>query len=148
MTGEDAGGPEPGEELKPKGLHAEALKAEKLFEESMDDDFNSAKAQGHLFDLAKAINRVAESGASGPDRAALPHATRTLRRLGETLGLFWEGRVQEEEVPGDVQALVTQRDEARLQKQWQRADELRDQIQTLGYVLEDQKGRTRARRKL
>jgi len=147
-TGEDAGGPEPGEELKPKGLHAEALKAEKLFEESMDDDFNSAKAQGHLFDLAKAINRVAESGASGPDRAALPHATRTLRRLGETLGLFWEGRVQEEEVPGDVQALVTQRDEARLQKQWQRADELRDQIQTLGYVLEDQKGRTRARRKL
>jgi cysteinyl-tRNA synthetase len=147
-TGEDAGGAEPAEALKPKGLHGEALKAEKLFEESMDDDFNSAKAQGHLFDLAKAINRVAESGASGPDHAALPHATRTLRRLGETLGLFWEGKPREEEVPEEVQALVRQRDEARLQKQWQRADELRDQIQTLGYVLDDQKGGTRARRKL
>jgi len=148
-TGEEAGGSEPAEALKPKGLHGEALKAEKLFEEAMDDDFNSAKAQGHLFDLAKAINRVAESGdVSGPDRAALPHATRTLRRLGETLGLFWEGRAREEVVPDEVQLLVTQRDEARLQKQWQRADELRDQIQTLGYVLEDQKGGTRARRKL
>jgi len=148
-TGEDAGGSDPAEGLKPKGLHAEALKAEKLFEEAMDDDFNSAKAQGHLFDLAKAINRVAESnGVPDPDRAALPHATRTLRRLGETLGLFWEGKVREEEVPGEIQTLVRQRDEARLQKQWQRADELRDQIQTLGYVLDDQKGGTRARRKL
>jgi cysteinyl-tRNA synthetase len=43
---------------------------------------------------------------------------------------------------------VKQRDEARLQKQWQRADELRDKILALGYVLEDQKGGTRARRKL
>jgi cysteinyl-tRNA synthetase len=147
-TGEEAGGEESPEALKSKGLHGESLKAEKLFEEAMDDDFNSAKAQGHLFDLAKAINRVAESGASGPERAALPHATRTLRRLGETLGLFWEGKPREEEVPDDVQLLVRQRDEARLQKQWQRADELRDQIQTLGYVLDDQKGGTRARRKL
>ena len=35
-----------------------------------------------------------------------------------------------------------------VQKQWQRADELRDRILALGYVLEDQKGGTRARRKL
>jgi len=133
---------------KPKGLLAEAMKAEKLFESSMQDDFNSAKAQGHLFDLAKAINRVAESDRhSGSDHAALPEAARTLRRLGETLGLFWEGKVLEETVPEDVQGIVRQRDEARLQKQWQRADELRDQILALGYVLEDQKGGTRARRK-
>jgi cysteinyl-tRNA synthetase len=62
--------------------------------------------------------------------------------------LCGEGKAQEEAAPGDVQVLVKQRDEARLQKQWQRADELRDQILALGYVLEDQKGGTRARRKL
>jgi cysteinyl-tRNA synthetase len=130
-------------------LFAEARKTEKLFEESMEDDFNSAKAQGHLFDLAKAINRVAESGRmSEVERAALPEATRTLRRLGETLGLFWDAKRARETVPDEVQALVKQRDEARLQKQWQRADELRDKILALGYVLEDQKGGTRARRKL
>jgi len=134
--------------VKPKGLLAEAMKTEKLFESSMEDDFNSAKAQGHLFDLAKAINRVAESERDPEsDHAALREAARTLRRLGETLGLFWEGKVPEEAVPDSVQVLVRQRDEARLQKQWRRADELRDQILALGYVLEDQKGGTRARRK-
>jgi len=128
---------------------AEARKTEKLFQESMEDDFNSAKAQGHLFDLAKAINRVSESGRmSEVERAALPEATRTLRRLGETLGLFWDANGAEEAIPDEVQALVTQRDQARLQKQWQRADELRAEIQALGFVLEDQKGGTRARRKL
>ncbi|HXF59046.1 MAG TPA: cysteine--tRNA ligase [Candidatus Saccharimonadales bacterium] len=149
-TGEKAGGADvAADSLKPKGLHGEALRAEKLFEEAMEDDFNCAKAQGHLFDLAKAINRVAETNGSGDgDRLALPHATRTLRRLGETLGLFWEGKPREEAVPEEVQSLVTQRDEARLQKQWQRADELRDRILSLGYVLDDQKGGTRARRKL
>ncbi len=130
-------------------LLAEARKTEKLFDESMEDDFNSAKAQGHLFDLAKAINRVAESGRiSEGERAALPEATRTLRRLGETLGLFWDAGRAEGAVPDDVQALVNQRDEARLQKQWHRADQLRAEILALGYVLEDQKGGTRARRKL
>ncbi|HZI89316.1 MAG TPA: cysteine--tRNA ligase [Candidatus Polarisedimenticolia bacterium] len=150
-TGEKAGGTgsENGNaDAKPKGLRADALKTAKLFEEAMEDDFNSAKAQGHLFDLAKAINRVAESDGSSEDRAALAEATQTLRRLGETLGLFWEGKPREEEVPDAIQSLVTQRDEARLQKQWKRADELRDQILALGYVLEDQKGGTRARRKL
>ena len=133
---------------KPKGLLAEAEKAEQLFEESMEDDFNSAKAQGHLFDLAKAINRVAESVKSpAADRAALKEATATLRRLGETLGLFWDAGAREVPVPDEVQELVRQRDEARLQKDWKGADELRDEIQALGFVLEDQKGGTRARRK-
>ena len=139
-----------GSEAPAGGKHTllgEAQKAEKLFEESMEDDFNSAKAQGHLFDLAKSINRAAESdGADAAGRAALAEATRTLRRLGETLGLFWDAKAREEAVPEEVQALVRQRDEARLQKQWQRADELRAEIQALGYVLEDQKGGTRARR--
>ncbi len=148
-TGAKAGGGGPVERLKQSGLLADAMKTEKLFEEAMEDDFNSAKAQGHLFDLAKAINRVAEAEGGGDgEHEALPEATRTLRRLGETLGLFWEGQAQEGEVPEEVQALVKQRDEARLQKQWQRADELRDQIVAVGYVLEDLKGGTRARRKL
>jgi cysteinyl-tRNA synthetase len=142
-------GPERGASAaEPTGLRAEIEETARLFEESMDDDFNSAKAQGHLFDLAKAINRVAESDASTPsERAALPEASRTLRRLGETLGLFWGAQAEETAAPEEVQALVRQRDEARLQKQWQRADELRAKIEALGYVLEDQKGGTRARRK-
>ncbi len=140
----DAGG----QSARDSRLLAQADESARLFDEAMEDDFNSAKAQGHLFDLAKAINRVAESIEATPaDRASLPEAGRTLRRLGETLGLFWGGPPADAEVPEPVQSLVKQRDEARLQKQWKRADELRDQIESLGYLLEDQKGGTRARRR-
>jgi cysteinyl-tRNA synthetase len=129
-------------------LAQEVAALEREFQESLDDDFNAAKAQGHLFELAKSINRVADSeGASAADRAALPGAGRTLRRLGELIGLFWGSGKPEKEVPDAVQDLVRQRDEARLQKQWRRADELRDEILAQGYVLEDSKGGTRARPK-
>jgi len=129
-------------------LLAEIAQLEKEFQESLDDDFNAAKGQGHLFEMAKAINRVADSAqSSAADRAALPEAGRTLRRLGELIGLFWGSGKPEVEVPEAVQSLVLQRDEARIQKQWRRADELRDEILALGYVLEDSKGGTKARPK-
>ena len=119
------------------------------FEEAVEDDFNTAKAQGHLFEMAKAINRIADSAeAPAAERVALPAAGQTLRQLGEVIGLFWGGASPEEDVPEGVQALVRARDESRMQKRWKRADELRDEILALGYVLEDSKGGTRARRKV
>jgi cysteinyl-tRNA synthetase len=129
-------------------LGAEAAALERAFAEAMDDDFNTARAQGHLFELAKAINRVADAAdAPATERAAIPTAAASLRRLGETIGLFWGEEAPEEEASEEVQVLVRERDKARLEKQWKRADELRDAILALGYVLEDQKGGTRARRK-
>ncbi|HEX7077335.1 MAG TPA: cysteine--tRNA ligase [Candidatus Eisenbacteria bacterium] len=129
-------------------LLVEVTELRRHFTEAMDDDFNTARAQGHLFELAKAINRVAES-ADAPtiEKAALPVAGRHLREMGSTIGLFWGAAAAEEEAPEGVQELVRQRDEARLQKRWARADQLRDEIMALGYVLEDSKGGTRARRK-
>jgi cysteinyl-tRNA synthetase len=129
-------------------LHAKMASLGREFEESIEDDFNTAKAQGHLFEMAKAINRASESaGASGAGRTALVEAGRALRKHGETIGLFWGDGKAQEEVPEEVQSLVRQRDDARLQKLWSRADELRDEILARGYVLEDSKGGTRARRK-
>ena len=118
------------------------------FEESLEDDFNTAKAQGHLFEIAKAINRAAGGASDATARAAVADAGQTLRSLGEVIGLFWGGVAVEEAVPEHVQSLVRQRDESRIQKQWKRADELRDEISALGYVLEDSKEGTRARRKV
>jgi len=141
------GGPTPGGGAAP-GLASEVAALEREFVEALEDDFNTAKAQGHLFEMAKAINRAADSaGSNGAGRPAVHAAGRTLRRLGGIIGLFWGADGAEGDVPEAVQALVQQRDEARMQKQWRRADELRDQILALGYVLEDAKGGTRARRK-
>ncbi|HEU4334094.1 MAG TPA: cysteine--tRNA ligase, partial [Candidatus Eisenbacteria bacterium] len=142
----DAGG---GDASRSK-LAAETAALAARFEEAMDDDFNVARAQGHLFELAKEMNRVADApDATADDRAAVAEAGRTLRALGTIIGLFAGAGAGggEEEAPEAVQALVRQRDEARVQKEWKRADQLRDEIQALGYVLEDSKGGTRARRK-
>ncbi len=129
-------------------LTLEVRSLRQQFEEAMDDDFNTARAQGHLFEMAKAINRVADGATvTDPDRLAVSHSAAKLRSLGETIGLFWTAPATEEEVPENVQALVRERDKARVEKQWKRADELRDAILALGFVLEDQKGGTRARRR-
>jgi len=132
------------------GAHELTLTVRSLtqqFEEAMDDDFNTARAQGHLFEMAKAINRAVDAGAASDlDRAAVSSSGRALRALGETIGLFWGAEASQEEAPDEVQLLARQRDEARLQMDWKRADELRDRILALGYVLEDQKGGTRAKR--
>jgi cysteinyl-tRNA synthetase len=129
-------------------LSAAAAALAATFEEAMDDDFNAARAQGHLFELAKEINRVADSpDATADDRAAVADAGKTLQRLGSIIGLFGAPEVPEEEATEAIQALVRQRDEARVQKDWKRADQLRDEILALGYVLEDAKGGTQARRK-
>ena len=129
-------------------LHAATASLSAKFEEAMDDDFNAARAQGHLFELAKEINRTADSpAATSEDRAAVVAAGATLRRLGEVIGLFSAAKAPETDLSDAVQALVRQRDEARLQKDWKRADQLRDEIDALGYVLEDAKGGTIAKRK-
>ena len=127
-------------------LDSEVESLVRQFEEAMEDDFNTAKAQGHLFEIAKAINR-SDPGAPAAERAAVAVAGQKLRELGTIVGLFWSASAPPDEAPEAVQSLVKQRDEARLQKMWKRADELRDQILALGYVLEDAKGGTRARRK-
>jgi len=136
-------------EIRNAHLLEEVSELRRQFVEAMDDDFNTARAQGHLFEIAKAINRVADQGDAVPiERAALAATGRHLRDLGEMIGLFWGGTPAEETVPDAVQALVVKRDEARMQMQWGRADQLRDEISALGYVLEDSKGGTRVRRKV
>ncbi|HYR68666.1 MAG TPA: DALR domain-containing protein, partial [Candidatus Dormibacteraeota bacterium] len=143
-----AGAGETKENPGASSLASEIAELASQFDEAVEDDFNTAKAQGHLFEMAKAINRIADSAdAPAAERAAIPAAGQTLRQLGEVVGLFWGGTSPEEEVPEEVQALVRARDESRMQKRWKRADELRDEILALGYVLEDSKGGTRARRK-
>jgi cysteinyl-tRNA synthetase len=115
--------------------------AEKKFTGSMDDDFNSARALGHLFDLAKSINKQIEAGIVSPrERATVGIAARKLTELGKVLGLFWTEETGAEELPEDVLELLAQRETARKGKEWARADELRNLVDTKGYLIEDRPG--------
>ncbi len=130
--------------VEPAALSVEARRAweriaetGRLFEESMDDDFNTALALARLFDLVKELN--------GYDLAAKPTAEKgavlargeaEVRRLGGILGLF-QGLGRAAAVPEPVLARVRERDAARRAKEWARADAIRDALRAEGYLLED-----------
>lgn len=100
------------------------------FTESMDDDFNSAKALATLFDLAHTINRQASEGAD------ITPALAVLNELAGVLGLTLK---EPEEAPLDEEtaSLVKEREAMRAAKKWQEADELRAKLEDMGVFLED-----------
>jgi cysteinyl-tRNA synthetase len=123
-------------------LREAAEEASRLFGESMDDDFNSAKALGHLFDLGREVNRAFDQGGGEEARAAARH----LKRLGEVLGLFWKPPA-EEHWPPEVLELVASREAARKAKRWEEADALRGRLLELGVAVEDAASGPRLRRR-
>jgi len=97
---------------------------------AMEDDFNSAQALGTLFDLARAINQAADNAIS------VSAAQAALRELAaDVLGLRLEAAKAEGDA--EIDALVAERVQCRKDKNFGRADEIRDRLTELGIVVED-----------
>ena len=130
---ERAGAWDPAPAAEPGGWLGEAVaEAGRLFREAMDDDFNTARAIGHLFDLSRQVNRGLDEGLGASARSAAV----SLLRLGGVLGLFWKAPAAAP-WPAEVVALSAAREAARKSRNWKEADQLRDQLLTLGVVVED-----------
>jgi cysteinyl-tRNA synthetase len=133
----------PAEGGAPGGALGEAVSAaDRLFHEAMDDDFNTAKALGHLFDLAREVNRALDEGLGGEARAA----ARALLGLGQVIGLFWRAPAGEAWEDG-ILALVEQREQARKSRDWKAADALRAQLAERGVLVEDAAGGPKLKRR-
>ncbi len=126
-------------------LDAAADKARAEFETGMDDDFNTARAAGVLFDLSRAVHGALDRQGSTAS-ASLRKAAATLREIGTTLGLFWLA-AETSAVDADVEALVQAREAARKGKNWAESDRLRAEIDAKGYTVEDRADGPRVRRK-
>jgi len=107
------------------------------FEESMDDDFNTAGALGYLFELIRAINTARSDNATGE---VLAPAQDLLKELTGVLGLRLEGN-ETEKTSADpfVDYLVELRTILRQQKLFQLSDEIRDRLSQLKVDIEDSK---------
>jgi cysteinyl-tRNA synthetase len=120
------------------------------FLNAMNDDFNSAGAIGAMFDLIKTYYKlVDEKGAAiTEDRGALEQLKAAIVTFDEVLGLFPDGfPSSEERIPPDVLALTQARQSARENRDFKKADELRDQVEEKGYIIEDRPDGQRIRRK-
>ena len=103
------------------------------FIEAMDDDLNTADAIASIFELVSEINLTVKDGAS---KSYAKEALARIRELTEVLGLFG-GKGEEEGLGDDIQALIDERQVARKEKNWARADEIRDQLAAMGITLKD-----------
>jgi len=116
---------------------------EKRFHTAMDDDFNTPEAIGVLFELVREINRVKESNARQAEQLVA-----LLKKLGGVLGIL-EMPAEEFLRKGSadidaehVETLIAQRKQARADKDWPKADQIRDELAALNVVLEDKDGVT------
>ena len=123
---------------------------------AMDDDFNTAKGVGILFNLVKEANRVVDEGGTSAKAAeSLATLAADLARMGGILGIlnqpwraFFEQRSKNQLqqvtlAPEAIDLLVAQRTAARKEKDWKRADEIRKQLEKDGIILEDKADGTR-----
>lgn len=103
------------------------------FIEAMDDDLNTADGISVIFELIKEINTEVRSGCSKP------FAEGCLKILGElagVLGLLMEDH-EDSNVDEEINALVEERQQARTNKDFRRADEIRDLLKQKGITLKD-----------
>ena len=108
-------------------------KHKEKFIEVMDDDLNTADGIAAIFELVSEINLDVKDGAS---KSFAEEALKRIRELTEVLGLFG-GEDEEEGLGDDIQALIDERQAARKEKNWARADEIRDQLAAMGITLKD-----------
>ncbi len=96
----------------------------------MDDDLNTADAVSVIFELVREINTLTSEN---EDAALAEQCLSILRELLDVLGLWKE----EDKIPEEILALAEQRAEARAQKNWALADEIRDTLKQKGYEIKD-----------
>jgi cysteinyl-tRNA synthetase len=122
------------------------------FCEAMDDDFNSARGIGILFDTIRNANRLLDNYPESVPKETekkLQTDRADIMRIGRVLGIFTESAdsyfakkrsqgLEEQSIDSAViDKLVQERSEARESKDWHRADEIRKQLDHMNIILED-----------
>lgn len=127
---ESAGSDTMSEDEKALIKEAEGFKAK--FDEAMDDDFNTADAISAIFELVKFTNTNADAEKSAAFIKALKDELVT---LSDICGLIVEKKA--ELLDSDIEKLIEDRQTARKEKNFSRADEIRNELLDKGIILED-----------
>lgn len=111
-----------------------ARPAREALDRAMEDDFNTAQALAAVFDFTREVNSLLRQ--EKPEKRRLEEILATYSYFGQILGLF-----QEVSGPADLEAevaaLVHQREQARREKNWALADQIRQTLKGRGIILED-----------
>jgi cysteinyl-tRNA synthetase len=103
------------------------------FGEAMDDDLNISLALAALFDFAREINNLLDNNAVSREDAK--KVTTLILDFDRVLGVI--PKAKEETLPQEAQDLIKKREEARKNKDWKTADQIRQQLKAIGITVED-----------
>ncbi len=120
---------------------AAVRKAFNDFETAMDNDLNVPGAAAAVFTLMREVNSALVSG--DLDAANVAEVNEFINRADSVLGYISH---KKEELDEDIDALIKERETARAEKNWGRADEIRDQLTEMGIIIEDTSEGTHWRR--
>jgi len=102
-------------------------KTKQKFESAMDNDLNVPKALAVIFDFIRGVNKedISRNNAKG--------VISLVESFDKVFGIL----KKDEKVPEGIKKLAEQREKARKEKDWEKADKIRDEIKKKGYVIED-----------
>lgn len=98
---------------------------------AMDDDLNTADAISAIFELVADVNKIVTKN---PPASVCVRCAEAIRELGAVLGLL-QGKSKEADKA--VEGILTERAEARANKDWAKSDALRDKLKDMGYIVKD-----------
>jgi cysteinyl-tRNA synthetase len=124
------------------GLEAETAACEEAFGAALDDDLNISAALAAVFDFVRDTNKLIDEGSLGAEGA--DRAQALLDRLHAVAGLF--PKAETESAPQEILDLVAERQTARREKDFARADAIRDELAAAGWVIEDTPDGARVKR--
>ena len=105
----------------------------KDFETAMDDDLNTADGISAIYELVKFSNSNIDENTS---KELVEYAYDSLMKLANVIGILYK-EDKEESLDEKVEKLIQERQDARKNKDFQRADEIRDELKEMGITLKD-----------
>lgn len=115
-----------------KAIYDQTAAYVEKYEAAMDDDFNTADAIAAIFEYVKFANTNVSAENS---KAYLDAMYERLKQLCDVMGIIIEKEA--EVLDEEIEALIEERQAARKNKDFKRADEIRDQLAAMGIVLKD-----------
>jgi cysteinyl-tRNA synthetase len=146
-----------GKAEKDNGLYNEVESLISQFEQAMDDDFNTALALGYFHNMVRTLNRFlsdADIKITDARKRVLAFARTVFSQIGNVLGLFQSkpaeflAHLQNQKLSSlsitieEIEKLIAERSQARKEKNWKRADEIRAFLLQQNILLEDDRDKT------
>src|SRR3989344_359876 len=121
-------------DIKNKNIEKLIQKTKKDFEKEMDDDLNISNALAHVFEFVKEVNTLMMENKIGKNGAK--KIIDFMCGMDKVLGVLEE---KEEKLSPELKKLIDERETARKEKDYAKADRIRQQLKGKGIILEDTK---------